>query len=108
MTVVYHRARMRDAQLALCIMGAALSACASRPAGPPPEAKVVVQESKVAVAASCIPPEYIETADEPDTDDAVRAIPDGPSRYQFIAASRPAHRVTEAELKALVRGCQTK
>lgn len=79
----------------------ALAACAT-----PQEPKLVVQRVLVPVTKSCIPTMLAPAPAYPDTDEALRAAPDGASRYQLEHAGRKLRSARLRELEPIVEGCK--
>lgn len=79
-----------------------LAACA----GQTPEPRIVVQDTLVPVAVSCIPKSYDpKRPDYPDSDKALAEAEDAAVRYQLLWAGRGARAARENENEAVISGC---
>jgi hypothetical protein len=79
-----------------------LAACASDGGQP----VLTTQTVYVPVVKSCVPSSLAPAPTYPDTDEALRAAPDGAHRYQLEHAGRKLRIARLRELEPLVQGCK--
>lgn len=96
------RRPVRYGLLAILAAGS-VSACAST--GAAPEPRIVTVEVAVPVASPCVPASLGAPPEYPDTDDALRAAPDGATRYQLVIAGRGLREARLNEVEPVVAAC---
>jgi len=83
----------------VCLVALLLSGCGLRPE------RLDIQRVDVPVMVPCIGGNVGPAPAYPDSDEALKAAPEGPVRYQMVAEGRAMRDRRLAELEAVARNC---
>lgn len=86
-----------------CTAALSLGACATT--GAVPEPRIITVEVAVPVPSPCVPATLAPEPEYPDTDLALLAAVDGPTRYALIAAGRLLRIARLNEVEPVVAAC---